>query len=98
LKQSQEILQNIPQKSEAPQSDLSLLKNPSADPDIPFVLDKAFLQLRKDSEGKIAPSYQWRECKKRFIWCLEWQTKRVFFYDLEYFYANGWGLSKRRTP
>lgn len=85
----------------SPKSDsqeLVLIQSDNSNPVIPFNLDKAFLPLRRDSEGKIIPSYQWRECKKSFIWCLEWKPKKVFFYDLEWFLDNGWGLTKRRNP
>jgi hypothetical protein len=64
-------------------------------PFIPFDINKAFLPLRKDKDGKINPSYQWRVCKKKFIWCLEWEPKRVYFYDLQWFLDNGYGLTKR---
>ncbi len=67
-------------------------------PDIPFKEDIAFYPLRKTPDGKIFPSYQWRECTKRFIICLKWETKTVFFENLEWFYQNDFGACKRPTP
>jgi hypothetical protein len=67
-------------------------------PEIPFSREDAFYPLRGSKDGKIVPSYQWRECVKKFIWCTKWETKRVDFIDLEWFLANGFGLSKRKKP
>jgi hypothetical protein len=67
-------------------------------PQIPFSVDKAFFPLRRDVDGKLKPSYQWRVCKKKFVVCIKWEAKRVFFEDLEWFYLNGFGLTKRRKP
>lgn len=65
-------------------------------PEIPFTLDKAFLPLRYNKENnKIVPSYSWDECMKRFVVCLKWQRKIHYFNDLEWFYVNEWGLTKR---
>lgn len=67
-------------------------------PEIPFLKEDAFYPLRRGFDAKIVPTYQWRECTKRFIVCLKWETKRVDFNDLEWFYLNGFGLSKRKRP
>ena len=63
-------------------------------PDIPFNKDEAFFPLRVKTDGKIVPSYQWRECTKRFVVCLSWQKKIIYFEDLSWFQANGYGLKK----
>lgn len=65
-------------------------------PDIPFNKEEAFFPLRENPEGEIVPSYQWKECVKRFIICLKWKKKTIYFKDLSWFYANEYGLSKRR--
>ena len=70
------------------------IKN-SQKPEIPFHSDNAFYPLRKNPEGKILPSYMWQECAKRFIVCLEWKYKVMYFEDLEWFYAGEFGLAKR---
>jgi hypothetical protein len=67
-------------------------------PETPFNREEAFYPLRKREDGKILPSYQWDECKKRFIWCTKWEIKRVYFEDQEWFLANGFGLMKRPRP
>lgn len=85
----------LPEQSSIPtqpsQSDIILEA-----PQIPFEREKAFYKLRRDEFGIIRPSYQFDECKKRFIFCLKWETKTIFFSDLEWFYQNGFGLSKRK--
>jgi hypothetical protein len=64
-------------------------------PDIPFHNEDAFYPLRLDkSDNKIKPSYQFRECKSRFIICTKWVLKTVYFEDLTWFYHAGFGLSK----
>jgi hypothetical protein len=68
-------------------------------PKIPINPDDAFFPLRYNPETKkYEPSYQWNECVKRFVVCIKWEKKRVYFPDLEWFYLNGWGLSKQRRP
>jgi hypothetical protein len=67
-------------------------------PDIPFNKDQAFFPLRLNEDGKILPSYQWRVCTKRIIFCLKWEKKTVYFDDLSWFHANEYGLSKQRKP
>jgi hypothetical protein len=67
-------------------------------PEIPFNPEEAFFPLRVNKEGLILPTYQWRECAKRFIWCTKWIEKRVEFKDLSWFHAQGFGLSKRKGP
>lgn len=77
-----------------------LITNPDASlvlisPDIPFSKEDAFYPFRRDpSDGKIKPSYQYRECVKKILWCTKWATKTIFFSDLEWFLANSMGVSK----
>ena len=65
-------------------------------PDIPINKDEAFFPLRRREDGKILPSYFWKVCKRRVIFCLKWEEKKVFFEDLEWFLSNEYGLTKRR--
>jgi hypothetical protein len=67
-------------------------------PNIPFNTDEAFFPLRQREDGKILASYQWRECTKRFVVCVKWEKKRVYFEDLSWFLSNGFGLTKQRKP
>lgn len=57
-------------------------------------VNEAFFPLRYREDGKILPSYTWRECKKRFVVCLSWENKIVYFENLEWFQANGFGITK----
>ncbi len=98
LPQSPEPLPKTSLSEEVAGPTLVHIEGGNAAPGIPFNSDKAFFPLRRDKDGKIAPSYQWRVCKKSFIWCLEWVPKRVFFHDLEWFLDNGYGLTKRPAP
>lgn len=68
-------------------------------PDIPYHNTDAFYPLRRSKKdpSKILPTYQWKECVKKFVVCLKWETKRVEL-DLEWFLDNKFGLSKRRKP
>ena len=68
------------------------------EPKIPFSNQMAFYQLRRRADGKILPSYQWRECVKKFIICTKWEAKTVYFEDLEWFLHNEFGLIKRPKP
>lgn len=79
----------------SPDSDLVLIA-----PNIPFSREDAFYPLRRSKADplKIIPTYQWRKCVKRFVWCTKWEVERVEFVDLEWFMANGFGLTKRRRP
>jgi hypothetical protein len=64
-------------------------------PDIGFQAEKAFFPLRVDpSDNKIKPSYQSKVCVKKFIVCLKWEKRTLFFPDLEWFYQLGFGLYK----
>jgi hypothetical protein len=64
-------------------------------PDIPFDPENAFFPLRRrPSDGKIMPSYQFNECRKRFILCVKWEKVTVFFEDLEWFHQLNYGLVK----
>lgn len=64
-------------------------------PDIAVQPDKAFFPLRVDpSDGQIRPSYQNEICVKRFVVCLKWEKRTLFFPDLTWFYQNGFGLYK----
>lgn len=67
-------------------------------PKIPFNREGAFYKLRRNPEGKILPSYQWKECTKKILICVRWETKTVYFEDLGWFMANGFGLMKRPKP
>lgn len=67
-------------------------------PNIPFQPEKAFFPLRVNPEGKIVPSYSWRECSKKFIVCLKWKRKTVYFENLDWFYNGEFGLMKRPSP
>lgn len=67
-----------------------------AAPEIPINPDVAFFPLRMNEQGKIMPSYQWRECVRRFVICTKWQLKTVYFEDLSWFYANDYGVTKRK--
>jgi hypothetical protein len=67
-------------------------------PDIPFTPEKAFFPLRINPQGKIVPSYLWRECVSKFVVCLKWKNKIVYFESLEWFYSSEYGLMKRPKP
>lgn len=67
-------------------------------PEFPINVSDAFFPLRRDPvDGKIYPSYQWQECMKRFVVCLSWEKKRVYIKDLEWFYLNGYGLTRQKV-
>lgn len=89
LQSSQDPLSCSPEKIEV---------RPGEKPEIPFAPEKAFFPLRVNPQGKITPSYRWRECAKRFIVCLEWKDRILYFDDLSWFYANEYGLMKRPSP
>ena len=74
-----------------------VIPQPIQIPEIPFNRDGAFFPLRH-KDGKLVPSYQWKVCVKQVIVCLKWETKTVYFENLEWFYLNDFGLSKRRKP
>ena len=64
-------------------------------PDIGFEAEKAFFPLRIDPlDGKYKPSYQSRVCVKKFLVCLNWEKRTLFFDDLTWFYQLGFGLYK----
>jgi hypothetical protein len=67
-------------------------------PEIPFNINEAFFPLRKNESGEIVPSYQWKECTKKFIVCLRWEKKTVYYNDLNWFFLNDYGLVKRPKP
>ena len=67
-------------------------------PEIPFNREGAFYKLRRNPEGKILPSYQWKECTKKILICVKWETRTVYFENLGWFMANGFGLMKRPKP
>lgn len=79
-------------------SESSELVHISGEPKIPFAREDAFYPLRVRGDGEILPSYQWKECVKRFIVCTRWEKRTVFFEDLSWFKAAGFGLSKRDRP
>jgi hypothetical protein len=86
LESSPKALYNTPEKDQIPDT--------FKEPKIPFDRQAAFYSLRI-KDGKILPSYSWQECKKKFVVCLKWETKIIYFEDLTWFYANDFGLSKR---
>lgn len=64
-------------------------------PDIAFEPEKAFFPLRVDPvDGKFKPSYQSEICVKKFLMCLKWEKRTLFFDDLTWFYQLGFGLYK----
>lgn len=66
-------------------------------PDIPYDNQEAMYPLRLDpKDGKIKPSFQWRECGKRILVCVRWEKKTVYFEDLSWFYYNQFVLKKVR--
>lgn len=65
-------------------------------PEIPFNKDEAFFPLRYNKNGVIVPSYKWEVCTKRFIICLKWEDKIIYFEDLTWFKDHEFGLTKRR--
>lgn len=67
-------------------------------PSIPFTPEKAFFPLRVNPQGKITPSYRWRECVKRIGICIKWQDRILYFDSLDWFYAGEYGLMKRPLP
>lgn len=88
LESSHKVLSNSQEKTEA---------NDSLDsPQIPFNVSEAFFPLRQRDDGKIFPSYQWKECKKRIIFCIKYEKKTIYYEDLSWFYANEFGLTKKR--
>lgn len=64
-------------------------------PDIATDPESAFFPLRIDpSDNKIKPSFQSKVCVKTFIICVKWEKITLFFEDLSWFRANGFGLKK----
>lgn len=64
-------------------------------PDIAYNPEDAFFPLRFDpKDGKIKPSYQSQICIKKFILCLKWEKKTLYFDDLSWFHHLGFGLMK----
>ena len=73
--------------------------NPIPAPDIAINPEDAFYPLRLDpSDGQIRPSYQSRVCVKKFILCLAWEKRTLFFPNLTWFLNNGFGLKKLERP
>jgi hypothetical protein len=71
-------------------------------PQIPINPEDAFFPLRRFKDGTIGPTFQWDECPTYAIACSlhlkKWVEKRVEFPDLEWFLANGYGLTKLNKP
>lgn len=64
-------------------------------PDIATHPESAFYPLRIDPfDNKIKPSFQSMICVKKFIICIKWEKRTLFFGDLEWFFSNGFGLKK----
>jgi hypothetical protein len=67
----------------------------SLSPDIAYNPEDAFFPLRIDpKDGKIKPSYQSEICTKKFVICLKWKKKTLYFDDLSWFHHLGFGLMK----
>jgi hypothetical protein len=81
-----------------PQTSLNSLSESAIEsngPDIRTNPESAFFPLRLDKfDNRIKPSFQTRVCVKKFIICTEWQLRTIFFDDLSWFKANGFGLKK----
>lgn len=57
------------------------------------------LRRSKKDPSKIVPTIQWRECTKRFIWCRQWEPKRLELDDkMEWFLANKFKLVRESGP
>lgn len=64
-------------------------------PNIATDPESAFFPLRIDpSDNKIKPSFQSQVCVKTFIVCIKWEKRTLFFDDLSWFRATGFGLKK----
>ena len=67
-------------------------------PDIATDPESAFFPLRIDpSDNKIKPSFQSKVCVKRIIVCIKFEKRTLFFENLDWFYANRFGLKKMPT-
>ena len=68
-------------------------------PDIGYNPEDASFPLRIDpADGKIKPSYQYQVCVKKFILCLKWEKRTVFFDQLDWFYQQSFELRKMERP
>lgn len=67
-------------------------------PKIPIEIEEAFLPFRMREDGLILPSYQWRECVKKFVICVKWKKQTVFFEDFGFFLDGDYGVTKRPKP
>lgn len=57
------------------------------------------LRRSKKDPAKIVPTFQWRECVKRFIWCTKFEAKRLELDDkMEWFLANKFKLVRENGP
>lgn len=84
--------------SNLPESNQSKSEITATIPKIPIDTDAAFFPLRIQPEtGKILPSYQTMVCIRKFLIC-QWKKKTIFFEDLSWFEANGYGLKKEENP
>ena len=64
-------------------------------PNIATDPESAFYPLRIDpSDNKIKPSFQSQVCVKTFIVCIKFEKRTLFFDDLSWFRATGFGLKK----
>ena len=64
-------------------------------PDIGIDPKRAFFPLRVDiSDGKIKPSFQTRVCVKKFVICLKWEKRTLYFDQLDWFYEQDFVLQR----
>jgi hypothetical protein len=72
-------------------------KSEIQDPPIRFDRQKAFYPLRK-KDGKIVPSYSDEICVKKVLGICVKKEIQIIYLDgaMDWFYANEFGLSKRR--
>jgi hypothetical protein len=91
-------LELSPKVSSTPRPKIEETPSLTDSPKIPINPDEAFFPLRKDKTGAILPSYQWMECRKRFVICLKWEKRTEYYADLSWFHANDFGLTKRKRP
>lgn len=92
----QDNLSNSSSKTLAEHDGTKLVSIPTNNaPDIAYNPEDAFFPLRIDSkDNKIKPSFQSQECVKKFVVCLKWKKKTVYFDDLSWFYQLNFVLMK----
>lgn len=90
----------MPDNSQSYLSEKALQVNsPIPAPDIAINPQDASFPLRVDPfDGQIRPSYQNEICVKRFVICVKWEKRTLFFPDLTWFMHNGFELRKMEKP